>query len=479
MSITNETTRVLYDGDGTTDEFAVNFRFYNEADLVVIHTDVDGVETTPVLFGGFDPLSDTLAADEYGVVITGPNAGTVYMGTAPAVGETLTILRDQDFVQQTTLTVGPLPARVIEQSLDRLTMFVQELATKFDRVPMLRISTPTSPVSLPEPNEDSFLRWNDQGDLINSAINGFADEIEYDNSVTGLTATNVQDAIDELQVGVSTGSLPAFTNEKDFLELIDTGSGLGPGWQSAQFTGFSARFGNAFFDITGIREAINAIFNFAYLLPGANLTSTVANSLREKGTAITSMTLSSAVTRNSDPILDVTFYAGSISPGNIIGSTQTGDPDSGTRTQAWTGSFSDNFTFNVRVRDDGTSNGGTPQNRDVSLTYSFVYPYYYGADVPGIAASAVAGLTKQVINSTANANRVFSFNVGDVFYFAYPASYGALTSILDENSFETIGDWTLRTENITGLDATPVSYRIYEFDNPAGVSGSTNYTFIR
>jgi hypothetical protein len=131
------------------------------------------------------------------------------------------------------------------------------------------------------------------------------------------------------------------------------------------------------------------------------------------------------------------------------------------------------------VRDDGTSNGGTPQNRDVALSYSFVYPYYFGADVPSLTAAQVAGLTKQVINSTASANRVYSFDVGDVFYFAYPASYGALTSILDENGFENLSNFTLRTENITGLDSTPVSYRIYEFNNVAGVSGTTNYTFIR
>jgi hypothetical protein len=113
-----------------------------------------------------------------------------------------------------------------------------------------------------------------------------------------------------------------------------------------------------------------------------------------------------------------------------------------------------------------------------SASFTFVYPYYYGPGAVGLTAAAVAGLTKDIRTSTASLNRVFTATAGQVYYFAYLASYGALTSILDENGFETIGDWTLRTEDITGLDATAQSYRIYEFDNPVA-GGTTNYTFIR
>ena len=53
----------------------------------------------------------------------------------------------------------------------------------------------------------------------------------------------------------------------------------------------------------------------------------------------------------------------------------------------------------------------------------------------------------------------------EVYYFAYPSSYGSLTSILDTNGFETLSDYTKRTENITGLDASSQEYFIYEFNN--------------
>jgi hypothetical protein len=112
------------------------------------------------------------------------------------------------------------------------------------------------------------------------------------------------------------------------------------------------------------------------------------------------------------------------------------------------------------------------------VTYTYVYPYYSGAAAPGRTPAQVAALTKDVRVSTASLNKTFTPANGDVYYYAYPASYGALTSIKDENNFETFGDWTLTTANITGLDASAVSYRIYAFNNPV-VAGSTNYTFIR
>ena len=101
-----------------------------------------------------------------------------------------------------------------------------------------------------------------------------------------------------------------------------------------------------------------------------------------------------------------------------------------------------------------------------------------GAGAAGLSASSVAGLTKRVITSTASRTESITASNSNVFYFAYPASYGALTSILDINGFETFPDWTLRTENITGLDGNAVSYRIYEFNNPVA-AGAYQFTFIR
>jgi hypothetical protein len=198
-----------------------------------------------------------------------------------------------------------------------------------------------------------------------------------------------------------------------------------------------------------------------------------SNSLREKGNTVSGITMSANETKRTDDIARIYFRQGAnpiedYEPPVIIGS--------GVTTAGYAIPFSDNITFTVEVTDDGTSGG--PTTVSSSTTYSFVYPYYYGTGAPSRTAAQVAAMTKDIINSNANLTRGFTTVNGDVYYFAYPASYGALTSILDENNFEVFGSWTLRTENITGLDGNPVSYRIYESNNPV-TAGTTQFTFRR
>ena len=240
------------------------------------------------------------------------------------------------------------------------------------------------------------------------------------------------------------------------------------------FTGWSERF-NEPWSSNGIQDTFAKIIKINYQAPAVVLSASGSGTVREKGQAVTSSSLVASVTKRSDNINRITFYLNGVAipgadfnPPSVIGS--------GSTAFNWTGSFSDNSTFRVDVTDNGESGG--PSTVSSSAPFTFVYPYFHGAGAPGLSASAVSGLTKSVITSNANLNRVFTTANGQVYYFAYPASYGALTAILDENGFETIGDWTLRTQNITGLDGVAVSYRIYEFNNPV-VAGSTNYTFKR
>lgn len=242
-------------------------------------------------------------------------------------------------------------------------------------------------------------------------------------------------------------------------------------WDDFVIEGFSARF-NAAWSSAGLRDTILKILNISYLPPLVTLSGS-SQTLREKGNVVSSITLSANVTKRSDNIARIRFLQGAT---EIADNNPPSNVGSGITTAPYNTPFSDNITFTVQVTDDGTQGGPTQVN--ANTTYSFVYPYYFGAGVPGLTSAQVAGLTKSIINSNANLNRTFTAAGGDVYYFAYPTSYGALSSILDENGFETFGAWTLRTESITGLDGNPVSYRIYEFNNPVS-AGTTNFTFIR
>jgi hypothetical protein len=264
------------------------------------------------------------------------------------------------------------------------------------------------------------------------------------------------------------GVLPQGANLGDYLENDGTDSV----WTSGIFAGFSATL-NESVAYNSIREAILGILDLTYLAPQVTLSASGSGTVREKGMAVTSSTLTAAVTKRTDPIARIEFFLDGVSVDDNNPPSNTGTHN---EQHSWTGSFSDNATFRVDVTDDGTSGG--PTTVQSSAAFTFVYPYYHGCGAPSLTAAQVAALTKSVITSNANLNRTFTSSNGDVYYYAYPASYGALTSILDENGFETFSDWTLRTENITGLDGNPVSYRIYEFNNPV-IAGSTNFTFIR
>jgi hypothetical protein len=262
----------------------------------------------------------------------------------------------------------------------------------------------------------------------------------------------------------ASGLLPPTTTAGEYLES-DGSEWLG---QSGLFEGFSLRYSTAL-SLASIRDALLYIFNFGYLAPTISLSCSPAQTVREKGDPVAAVTMSATTVKNTNDILAVRHYRNGV----LVDTEAAPAAAGGLETFVESTPFSDNMSFYSRVDDDTTTD---IQSNTVS--YVFVYPYYSDAGAVGLSAANVALLTKDIRVSTASLNKTFTTLNGEVYFFAYPASYGALTSILDENGFETFGDWTLRTENITGLDASAVSYRIYEFNNPV-VAGSTNYTFVR
>jgi hypothetical protein len=302
--------------------------------------------------------------------------------------------------------------------------------------------------------------------------------------VGGLTANPnpmILDAAGEANIWLRPGNFKfVLTDSLDVVQFTIDGvkpnDGGGGGILDGDYTytGFSARFNEAFTS-TGLNDTLTKILNITYLPPLISMSASGSGTVREKGAAVTSTTLTANVTKRSDPLDRVQFF---LNPSTLLDTQTSGGaiPSGGASTYAWTGSITDNATFRAEARDNGASGGPTVVSTTVNFT--FVYPYYFGAGAVGITAAAVGGLTKDIRTSTATLAKSFTATAGQVFYFAYPASYGALTSILDVNNFETIGDWTLRTQNITGLDATAQSYRIYEFNNPV-VAGTYDYTFKR
>lgn len=124
MALSTTTNRVQYSGNGVTTVFAFAYYFLEQGDLTVILTSSAGVETTKTITTHYTVSGAGVAA-----------GGSVTMLTAPASGETLTIIRDPDITQELDLVENDaLPAESVEESLDKLTMIGQRLNSRITSV---------------------------------------------------------------------------------------------------------------------------------------------------------------------------------------------------------------------------------------------------------------------------------------------------------------------------------------------------------
>lgn len=211
------------------------------------------------------------------------------------------------------------------------------------------------------------------------------------------------------------------------------------------------------FNAVAISDMLTLIL-YPYQSPLVTLSTAPTNSLREFGNSINSVLLTANTTVRTNPITDITFKRGA-------GVLQTG---LGTTYNELVDVVA-NTTFSVEV-DDGSGEPGLPVTD--SKTFSFVYPFYWGVGAPGLTITQIAALTK-IIQTQGN-KAVTTSPSNEVYYFAYPSAYGALSDILDDNQFSVITDYTYRQdEAYVGLDATSQDYDIYEFDN---LTTQTNFT---
>ena len=219
-------------------------------------------------------------------------------------------------------------------------------------------------------------------------------------------------------------------------------------------TAMPADFGGLPSGRTFSNETIQDILDdmlYPYVAVNAtSLSADIGNSLREKGDTVTStINFTANYTLGSADLVSIVFKRGGTQQ-------QTGL----TNTFAEVDDITDTVSFTAEVYDGTTTD-------IASRNYSFVYPFYYGVDASSASAADAAAkvvlLTKAIENSGDKTKGFAPSN--QVYYFAYPASYGTLTRVLDWNSFDITADFTVHTQNITGLDANPVSYYIYEFNN--------------
>lgn len=232
--------------------------------------------------------------------------------------------------------------------------------------------------------------------------------------------------------------------------------------------------GTTFDDMT-IQEIFDKLF-YPYTKPTISLkigindgSSSTSIGIREIGNPITKVKYDATVTKKSEDLSKLEYY----SAGNVV-STNSSLNGTNTYSYTYTPTTPINSTTSFKARITDTSNGYTDSS---TITANFVRPMYIGY-VPGtvtadtLTASDVTGSTMtKLIETKGNKTKALTFNSGR-YMFAYPASYNDLKQILDPNKFDNIGSFTKKTLNITCLDDTDVSYKVYIFNN---IVDSDNY----
>lgn len=155
MTVPSETNRSgPYNGNGSTTDFAYGFRIVDEDHLRVILTSALGVEATLTI--------DT----DYTVSDVGEAAGgEVTLTDAPATGETITILRNVPFVQETDLeNQGAYYAETVEDAFDLAAMRDQQLAEEVARAVKVPAAIDDVDLQLPAPEAGKIISWNENAD---------------------------------------------------------------------------------------------------------------------------------------------------------------------------------------------------------------------------------------------------------------------------------------------------------------------------
>lgn len=181
MTVPSEVSRSgPYNGNGVTTIFDYKFRIVDENHVTVIKRNAAGVETTLVID------ADYIVSD-----VGNPAGGQIATVIPPAVGETITILRNVPFVQETDLeNQGAYYAETVEAAFDLMVMRDQQLSERLDRAVVIPASADAS--DLDELVED-ILRLADSADEIDTVagIAGDVSAVAADTANITTVANNI------------------------------------------------------------------------------------------------------------------------------------------------------------------------------------------------------------------------------------------------------------------------------------------------
>ncbi len=184
MTIASELSKVAYSGNGATLSFTIPFHFVKESDIKVVLREVGDQET--ILVAGTD------YSLEWEAETTG---GTCNMVVPPATGQALVLWRDPALLQETVFEEGvPLSAKAREDALDILTMITQANRERLDRAVTFKVSSQAETVEMPDPDAGKAIVWNATGDNLENGPTASDIEAAQASAVAAETAKTLAEA---------------------------------------------------------------------------------------------------------------------------------------------------------------------------------------------------------------------------------------------------------------------------------------------
>lgn len=168
MTVSTETNKVTYIGNGVATSFAIPFPFLEREHLRVRQM-ADGVQT--------ERTDWTVSA------------GNVVFDAAPAVGAQIVIMREVPLTQETDYRENEiLPAETLERNFDKLTMQVQQLKEEQERSVKVDVFSNVDPAELGRRVERVWQSADNIDTLVSdlSAVRSAAALMVIKNSITAL-----------------------------------------------------------------------------------------------------------------------------------------------------------------------------------------------------------------------------------------------------------------------------------------------------